>query len=1349
MKNATSDITPDEIRAIRHSLGLTQVEAGELMGGGPRSFTKYEAGTVRPAAAVVKLLLLLEADPRMLKTLAGHKTRPMTAPEPGPFSVSGEHIAALTERTFAELLRRLLSVEAQEHGIPASAIHVASPIYTPDGGEDGRIEWTEDPDRTPFLPCQLCQFQLKAGKIGPAEAGHDVLIRNGEVKPMVRSVLEAGGHYIMLCAHAHVQREIEARKTAILRAIRNAGLTIHENQIDFRDADQIAHWVNHHAPVAIWVRDKTQPGLLGPFRSWSHWAGRPEHDDSPWIEDERLIALRGDLRKSIAEPRTVVRVVGLSGVGKTRLVLEAMGPTDDELALHSLSDLVLYAVESEVGATRLNETVQSLADDGRRAIVVVDECAPETHRDLSNMVLRRSSRLSLVTVDHEVATGAQDQSTLSVDKAPHSVTKAIIDRTPLIRNHEDQLRLARFCKGFPKIAFQIGQAWIQSVPVARATDDDLVDAFVLGRRPQDRALLLKSAALLATFGLVYPEPLAAARLGEPAVGQLAEIARLGNLAETDLGSAVADLRRRGVVQSRGRAVLLQPRPIAMRLAERQWQEWSPAQWDDVLAGDTPPYLKRPAAEQLALINTTETAQEVTRHVCRPDGPLDGFARLSMTSHANVLSSLAGIDPAIVAERIERLMDDVDNLRTIDGDIRRHLVWALERIAFDPHTFKDGARLLLRLSTAENESISNNATGRFRALFPVLLGSTAADGDTRLSLLDEVQDTSDAAQRRIVVEALSSGSETHHFMRFTGAEAPGSRPAFEPWRPATQDAAIAYITGCVSRLTRLATRTDQCGTTARSRLAHHLRSLVSYGFIDVVETAVDEVLSAVDQWREALEALGDVIVYEGPDMASDLTDRVRGLIARLRPNSLESRVRLLVTEMPWDYPCDEDLDFDVQQQHQREAVRALAQDLVKQPTLLAGFLPQMSRGEQRMAFCFGRAVAELSDTPLDWLTPLIAAASAAPETERNYDLLVGFVVGISENFPDEVDAFKKRAVQSSDLAPALPLICSQLGISTSDLVMVLQAFNEGLLDPLQLTPWRAGRVLTTVSASALGSLIDAMLVHSAEGFAVAVRLMDMYAHGAPNKLDGLQPQIRKVAENATRWDTPRGQMTKYYFGKLMTWMLDKGRDAPEASSTALALAQAMVDVDGYRHVDIMDAVVPKLLSGFPEIAWPLLGQAIVSSEQQAWRFEHVLGNVHSFEHRESPPLLSLPENTLFAWCHAHPDRAPEFAAAILPFLTTYRADATERELHPVMARILSEFGDRQGVVDAISSSIGSFGWSGSLTTYYAMYERPMRELVTHPHAKVRRWAQRMLGQLSAQVREAHDEDEERSGLADLH
>ena len=44
MQKKKLEISPDEIRAIREGLGLTQVEAGELLGGGPRAFTKYEAG---------------------------------------------------------------------------------------------------------------------------------------------------------------------------------------------------------------------------------------------------------------------------------------------------------------------------------------------------------------------------------------------------------------------------------------------------------------------------------------------------------------------------------------------------------------------------------------------------------------------------------------------------------------------------------------------------------------------------------------------------------------------------------------------------------------------------------------------------------------------------------------------------------------------------------------------------------------------------------------------------------------------------------------------------------------------------------------------------------------------------------------------------------------------------------------------------------------------------------------------------------------------------------------------------------------------------------------------------------
>ena len=80
-------------------------------------------------------------------------------------------------------------------------------------------------------------------------------------------------------------------------------------------------------------------------------------------------------------------------------------------------------------------------------------------------------------------------------------------------------------------------------------DDDLVDAFILGRRSQERDLLLESAALLATFGLV--------RAGHPDGDQLGEVAARGRgLDAADLRVAVQRLIDRGVAQRRGRAVIL-------------------------------------------------------------------------------------------------------------------------------------------------------------------------------------------------------------------------------------------------------------------------------------------------------------------------------------------------------------------------------------------------------------------------------------------------------------------------------------------------------------------------------------------------------------------------------------------------------------------------------------------------------------------------------------------------------------------------------------------------------------------------------------------------------------------------
>lgn len=1336
MAKSKNEITPEEIRAIREHLGLSQVEAGELLGGGPRAFTKYEAGTVKPSASVINLLRLLEANPAMAANLQGKKSTPMrTTTGVHPFEVTGEHIAALSAQDLPMLLRRLLHSEAQTNGLPTDGIHVASGITTPDGGEDGRITWEDGPDRTPYLPSRLCQFQLKAGKISSAKAGRDVLTTAGRVKDMVRSAVETGGYYIMLSAHPYTQKQIEQRETRIRQTLHGAGMTIDDEQIRFLDADQIAAWTNSHPAVSIWTKEQTQPGTVGPFRSWLHWAGRAEHERSPWVEDERLPPLQEQLCAHATKPHGRVRVVGLSGIGKSRLVLEALARVDEGGGF--LKDIVLCADESQVDPVAIKSVVQCWADMGARVVVIVDRCPPESHEALADMVSRSSSRLSLITIDNELPDGTPDKTTFRVGEAPLSVIEAVINQVLPDLPSEDQRRLIHFSKGFPGVAIRVGQAWADSKPVAHATDDHMVKAFVLGRSNQESELLLRSAMLLAAFGL--------AAIAHSVRSQLEEIAARGrDLTADGLHAAIKRLVDRGVAQRRGRLVTLQPRSIAMKLAEIQWREWSQDNWDRVLTGDTSSTLKISAARQLSLLNTTDISREVVTHVCRHGGPFDDLEGISRPGHAEVLSALAEINPEIVVRQIERSLADVKDLSNIKGDIRWNLVRALEKIAFRSDTFEDGAYLLLRLAIAENEHrIGNGATSRFKALFPMLAGNTAADGRSRLSFLDEVVNTDDPSQRSVVVQALVAGSKTDHFHRHVGAETHGSSPALDDWRPATNEEATDYIRSCVTHLAEFARRDDESGMVARSELGHQLRSLVAHGFIETVERVVEQVSNETGAWVEGLESLGHFLEYDVSETEHEMIARIRKLMADLQPKDLESRVRFLVTEMPWDFPCGEKLDFETHDKRKAEAVNTLAVDIVEQPEILKKVLPQISRGQQQMAPLFGKSIARATDSPLDWLERIIQVVLETPENERNFDLMTGFIVGIAEEYPDVVDCIKQRAAQSLDLAPALPLICWRLGISSSDIGLTVSAIEANLLPPWRLIQWTLGGELAKVPIQEVAPLFDAMLDNSAEAYVVGVELMGMYVHGEIERLDNLRAQVRKAAENLSRWEPLQGRTTlNHHFEKIMKWMLSKGRQDDDARATAFALSKALVNVMDWNNQRIIEPVIPMLLSDFPEVTWTLIGQAVVSDRKRVWRLEHILGDSSFFDREKAPAILNLPKDTLFAWCHAHPDCAPAFAAAIVPVLTTYQMDAPEQVLlHPVMNRLLDEFGDREDMLHSISRNIETFGWTGSVTTYYTLYKTPLTALCEHPRRQVRRWTRRMLHRLDDAIKNARDEDQE--------
>ncbi len=63
-------LTTDDILRIRRKLNLTQKVAGEMIGGGPNAFSRYETGKAYPTKGTENFLRLLDIHPELLKELS-------------------------------------------------------------------------------------------------------------------------------------------------------------------------------------------------------------------------------------------------------------------------------------------------------------------------------------------------------------------------------------------------------------------------------------------------------------------------------------------------------------------------------------------------------------------------------------------------------------------------------------------------------------------------------------------------------------------------------------------------------------------------------------------------------------------------------------------------------------------------------------------------------------------------------------------------------------------------------------------------------------------------------------------------------------------------------------------------------------------------------------------------------------------------------------------------------------------------------------------------------------------------------------------------------------------------------
>lgn len=73
-------LLPEEIRALRERLGLTQDAFEDALGLGRKTMVRWETGKVMPSQSMALLLLLIDRDPTAMGFLAARSRQPVTKP---------------------------------------------------------------------------------------------------------------------------------------------------------------------------------------------------------------------------------------------------------------------------------------------------------------------------------------------------------------------------------------------------------------------------------------------------------------------------------------------------------------------------------------------------------------------------------------------------------------------------------------------------------------------------------------------------------------------------------------------------------------------------------------------------------------------------------------------------------------------------------------------------------------------------------------------------------------------------------------------------------------------------------------------------------------------------------------------------------------------------------------------------------------------------------------------------------------------------------------------------------------------------------------------------------------------
>ncbi len=1254
-----------------------------------------------------------------------------------PFNVEAEDIKQLSDVQLTRLLNILLIAEANKSVIPLNSAAVALNITVGDGGEDGRIEWQNGPERTDFIPNRLTQFQNKATNMGPTAYAEELVTQENQLKPVVLDVLTKGGSYIVFTTQPLNTNQKNQRITKMRAKLTELALPFADTaDLKIYDASQIANWVNKYLSAIVSVLSWLNRPLVRGLKPFDKWSQTSDFSDYPYIEIPSRVAQLNPLKDNLKNPRFCARIKGLSGLGKTRSTFELF--KQDE----SLQRLVIYvdaAITESVAAW-----ITDLVNHEMTGIIVVDNCDNELHIRIQSEIERSDSKLSFLSLDYNLeqvgSTNEIHLQPLEDDEIRQMLAPVYGDRIV------DLDRIARFVQGFPQIAVLLAKARLNLSPEFGSLNDEALANRLLwgstGARNERDELILKGCALFDRFG--FTEELSA---------EAEYISSRLQITHAEFYDCVVRFTERGIIDRRGRYGQLVPKPLAIKLAAQWWRR-TPAQAQRDLISTIPNSMIASFCDQIEKLDFLPEVKQLTKAICGPQGPFGQAEAILSVRGSRLFRSFVTVNPEATADALHNILSGMseDELKNISGDVRRNLIWALEKLCFHREQFAKGATCLLLLASCENEEWSNNATGQFGQLFGVWLSGTEADLNARISLLQQSQQRNNLNIDLVVLKALGRALNTFGATRTIGAEYQGSGPPLIEWQPSIWQEVFDYWDGCINLLLLYSNYEDPVGESARDILANSIRGIFSRGRIDTIERVVTQLADQLNSyWPKGLAALNDVRRFDSGGMPQEGLDALERFALLLKPDeaNLESQLKLYFIDPHSDYeegPNGHYIDKS------GENAQQFAESLNKNYESLIPFISLLSTGIQRYTYHLGRAL--MSDTE-EAHSFLVTAMHILGEIDNpDAALVFGLLSKLHEINHSKWEEYLQAFYSTENLQKFSPGFLRTGDIKAGYLNQLLELIKAGKLPEISAANLIFSQDYSTITSQEIGQFASDLSEVSPAGAWAALDLLTMYSYNSLERRNSIkEPLIKVITSVSLHEEGRRGQMDFYHWTETVSDLIES--EPPEFSEqiTKQIITATKLKMDHVNIWNYIKKVVAKLLDMYPDKVWPLFAEEIVRSKpsDQYW-IGQIFKREDSFTFKKESLLNRIPIDTLMTWCRSNPDTAPIFVATCVNIfdvkgeeksLTEAELNSTDIEKNPneLLIKLLEEFGDMKGIKGAISANLHSRGWSGSLVPYLETDLKGLSTLINHKNPNVSSWANDESAYLRRAIEREKERDEE--------